>query len=115
MGMVSQELVAQHGAVEVKIELGSGYRLMAEHLLDGAQIRASLEEMCGEGVAQRVRTYGFLNAGGGRQVADYIEHHHPRQGRAAPVEEDYVLSGRFYIEPLAHRKIVAYEFDGGGG
>ena len=46
--MVQQDFLAQAGVVEMQVNLGGGYALVAQHLLYGAQVGAALEQMCGE-------------------------------------------------------------------
>ena len=47
-GVVREDFVAQGAGVQVPVELGGGDALVAEHLLDGAQVGAALEQMGGE-------------------------------------------------------------------
>ena len=47
-GVVREDFVAQGAGVQVQVELGGGDALVAEHLLDGAQVGAALEQMGGE-------------------------------------------------------------------
>lgn len=46
--MVEEELAAELGRVEVDVDFGCGDRFVAEHLLDGAEVGSSFEEMCGK-------------------------------------------------------------------
>ena len=46
--MVAEELAAQTPAVEMQVDLRGLYRLVAQHLLDGPQIGAPLQQMGGE-------------------------------------------------------------------
>src|SRR5919198_2263919 len=46
---------AQPLAVDVGVDLGRRERAVAEELLDGAEVGAALDEVCGEGVAQPMR------------------------------------------------------------
>ena len=46
--MVCEDFFAQMRRVEMQIYLGSAYRLVSEHLLDGTQIGAPFEKMGGE-------------------------------------------------------------------
>lgn len=47
-GMMEEDFIAQASTVEMDIYFCGGYTLMTEHLLDGAQIGSSFEEMGGE-------------------------------------------------------------------
>ena len=47
-GVVREDFVAQGAGVQVQVELGGGDALVAEHLLDGAQVGSDLEQMGGE-------------------------------------------------------------------
>ena len=53
-GVVLQDFVAKHGAVEVYVYLGGGYAFVSEHLLDCPEVGSSFKEVCGEGVAECV-------------------------------------------------------------
>ena len=50
----------QMPGVDVRIALGSGEARVAQKLLDRPEIRASLEEVCGEAMAQRMGTHASL-------------------------------------------------------
>ena len=50
-------------AVEVGVDFGGDDALVAEHLLNGTQIGATIDEVGGERVAEGVRTDGFGDAG----------------------------------------------------
>ena len=60
--MVIEDFAAQRRTVDVHIHLGGGYRLMAQHLLYGAQIGTALKQMCSKAVTQRVRAHRFFYA-----------------------------------------------------
>ena len=53
--VVLQYLFAQASGIQVDIDLGCGDALVAEHLLNGAQVGAPFEQMGGEAVAQCMR------------------------------------------------------------
>ena len=67
--------------------------------------------MGGERVAQRVGRHSLLYAGGRGKVADYVEHHDPRQRRPTAVQEQYVSAFALHRSSLAQRKVVADEAD----
>lgn len=89
---MQQDFVAQTRGVDVQIYLGGCYRLMAEHLLNGAQVGATFEQMCGETVAQGMWRHVFIDAGRGGQLLDNLENHDARQAAAEAVEENDVLA-----------------------
>ena len=62
-GMVFEDGFAQHAAVDVRIDFGRPDGLVAEHQLDGAEVGPTLEQMGGEGMAERVRADGLPHAG----------------------------------------------------
>ena len=47
-GVVGEDFVAQAGAVDVDVDFGGGDALVAQHLLDGAQVGSALEQVGGE-------------------------------------------------------------------
>ena len=79
--------------VQVGVHLGGGQADVTEQFLDGAQIRAHLEQVGGERVAQAVR--GDTHADAGAQaVALHEPLHRPRaQARAPAVEEQGLTLG----------------------
>ena len=72
-GMMLEELAAQAGTVEMEVDLRSGDALVSQHLLDGTQIRSTLEKVSGERVAHGVRTDRLPDSRQGGEIADYIE------------------------------------------
>ena len=48
--------------IQVRVNLRGGDAFVAEHLLYSAKVGAALDEVCGEGVAERMRTHRLLNA-----------------------------------------------------
>ena len=55
--MMCENLFVKTVGIDMEIYLGSGYILVAKHLLDGSQIGSALEQVCGKGVTQGVRRY----------------------------------------------------------
>src|SRR5690606_500038 len=60
---------------------------MAEHFLYCDQVGATLEQVRGERVAERMRTDGFVDAGGRRMSVEYLPYPHPAQRLPSGVEE----------------------------
>ena len=58
------------GRRELGVSLRGGEALVPEHLLDGSQIRAFLQHVSAEGVAQRVRMHVGREAVGLRDAFD---------------------------------------------
>ena len=75
--MMEEELLAERAAVKVEVDFGGGDRLVAEHLLDGPEVGAPLQEMGGEGMAERMRAYVLFNACHFRLLLDDMEYHDP--------------------------------------
>ena len=103
--MMEEELLAERAAVKVEVDFGGGDRLVAEHLLDGPEVGAPLQEMGGEGMAEGVRADSLGDAGGRSQVADDVENHDATQGTAAPVQKQYVGAVALYVKLCPLRKI----------
>lgn len=80
---------------------------MAEHLLDGAQVGATFEQMGGERVAQGVRRYVFAYACKFGVAFDDVEYHHAGKAASAAVEKHYVLRAQRDIQCIALREIFA--------
>ena len=60
---------------------------MTEHFLDGAEVGSPFEKVGGEAVSEGVGRHFLAYSGCLGEVADDVEHHHPRHGMSAPVEE----------------------------
>lgn len=91
MGMVLEQLPAQMRRVEMYVNLGRGYRLMAKHLLDCPEIGSTLQKMGGETMAEGMRRDRFGNPGILGQLFDYKEYHDACQPIAPAVEEKDIL------------------------
>src|SRR5215210_8139991 len=73
----------------VRVELGRGEIGVPEHLLDAAQVGASLEEMSGERVAQQMRVHPFrLEARLAGELAQDQERARARERATLGVEEE---------------------------
>ena len=92
--MVQENFAAQARAVDVYIYFGGGDALMAEHLLDGAEVGAPLEEVGGEGVAEGVGRDCLSYAGAVGEPPYYSEYHLACEPASATAEEkDAFLAG----------------------
>ena len=91
-GVVIEDFLAEVVAVDVEVDLGGGDALVAEHLLDGTQVRAAFEEMGGEAVAEGVGGDGGADACGATELLDDVEDGDAGEGRtAADAQEDIIL------------------------
>lgn len=106
--MVGEELATEMAAVQMDVELRGGKAFVAEHRLDGAEVGASFKQMSGKTVTQRVGTHCLGYPCGSRRFLYYIEHHHPCQPCATPVEKQYVLGTGLRGHHAALDKVVAY-------
>ena len=61
--------------VQMRVNLRGGDAFVTEHLLHGAEVGAALDEVRGEGVAESVRTYRFLDARVLHPLLDEHENH----------------------------------------
>jgi len=78
------------GAVEVGVNLGSGYIGMAQKLLYVAEIGAAFEEMRGEGVTQGMWADFFPDTAFVTGGLDNFPDAHPGEWAALDIEEDMV-------------------------
>jgi hypothetical protein len=69
--------------IHMRVDLGRADRGVAEELLHGTQVRAPLEEVRREGVAQGVRVDAAANARAGGGGGDAAPGRGAAQGRAA--------------------------------
>ena len=72
---MSDDFCAQHRAVDMGIDLGSGDGFMSQHGLNGTQVGSSLQQVGGKRMTERVRTNGLLDACPFGQLFDEMEHH----------------------------------------
>src|SRR5688572_28618241 len=93
---------AQMLAVDVRVDLRGGDVLVAEHLLHGAEVGASFQQVRGEGVAEDVGVDLLLDAGGARPLLRDVPDRVPAERSAAHVEEEDVaapLAGGDEVRP----------------
>src|SRR4051794_39444947 len=72
---------------EVRVDLRRGDVRVAEHLLQGAQVAPSGQQVGGEGVAEGVRAHLVLEPGRARVALDDLVEALARQAAAAVVDE----------------------------
>ena len=109
---MKENLLSEGAAVDVYIYFGGGDALVAEHLLNGAQVRPALEQMGGKGVAQCVGTDGFLYAGFCGETFYHDEYHGAGEACSSAVEEHIVLFALFDLHEVAVDKPKSYFLDG---
>ena len=112
MGVMFEEFAPQARAVQMDVDFGGGYRLMAGASPEWRAGSRPFEQMGGERMSQRVWRHFLLDACGGGQIAYYVEDHHPRQRRAASVQEEYVAVARLYRSSDPLFEIVENQFRG---
>lgn len=95
-GVVLEDFVAQAGSVDMNIDFGSGNALVAQHLLDGSQVGAALEQVGGETVAQGVGTDDLAHSCQFAQLFDDVENHLAREHGSASVQEEDVLAASLH-------------------
>ena len=74
--MVCENFLAQSLPVDMHIDFGGNDTFVAEHLLNGTQVGAVLQQVCGKGMAQSVRAHRFANTRHFCQLLNDVEHHH---------------------------------------
>ena len=74
-----------HG--ELRVSLRGGKPLVAQHLLDRAQVGALLQQMCSEGMTQRVRMYVWRESPGDRDFFDNPSHAPGSEASSAAVHQ----------------------------
>lgn len=94
--VVDEDFLTQCGAVDVYVDLGGLYALVAKHLLDGSQVGATFEQVCGEGMSQCVWTHRLLDASQLTQLLDDVENHHSCESSSSAVEEEDVFTFGLY-------------------
>ena len=83
--MVGQNLTSQVIFVQMHIYLRGFDTFMPQHLLDGPQVRPSLQQVCGKGVPERMRADPLMDAANLALALDDGKDHLPRQFCASPV------------------------------
>ena len=61
--MIPPVHLAEVRAIEMRINLRCRYVRMAEHFLDGCDVGAAFQKVCGECMPERVRRHVLLNTG----------------------------------------------------
>src|SRR5690349_7829514 len=95
------------------IKLRGADARMAEHLLDDAQVRAVLEQMCGETMPEHMRGDVLADAALFHAIFNVQPHRGCGESCAAPGEEH--VSGRFgfYQARSAHFQVAIQTLDRG--
>src|SRR6266545_635181 len=110
-------VVGLHQPVQrhVRVLLGGGERRVAQHFLDRAQVRAAVQQMRGERMAQRVRRHGGKILEGPALLRDDALHAAGRQPAAATVADQRCLARItprvFQIRPHRLHRLVAQQDD----
>ena len=94
--------------IDVGVDLGGEYALVAEHLLHGAEVGSVLDQVGCEGVAECVRGYLLGDACLFALALDHQEYHLAAQLPAAPVQEQDILGFFGYVCASALREIQLY-------
>ena len=90
----------------VRVQLRRGKVGMAEHLLDGAQVGSALEQVRGEGVAQKMRVDALgIQSCLARETAKHEEDPGAREGAAARVQEELRAMAGVEERPAAGEEI----------
>lgn len=79
-------------AVQMNINFCGQDGLMAEHLLNGAQVGPSVNQVRGKRVPESVRTDLLLQIHLSSQVFDNGENHHPAELISPPVQKHNVFA-----------------------
>ena len=90
--MILKDFIPQAGAVDMDIYLGSGDALVTQHLLDGAQVSPSLEQVGRKTMAQGVRADHFSDSGELAQLLYNVKNHLAREHCPPAVEEQDVFT-----------------------
>ena len=94
---MSNYLLTQTDAVNVRIDFSGRYALVTEHELNDTQVCTALEQMGGKGVTESVWTHAFLYADTRHKFLDVVEHRYARERLfQALTDEDKILITAFY-------------------
>ena len=86
---------------------------MPQHLLNGAQIGSTLEQVGGKGVAERVGADRLFDAGKLAQPLDNVEHHDACELCSTAVEKQVIFAAALYGHVAAHFvKVESYLLKG---
>ena len=100
-GMMLQNLLTKGGGIDVGVDFGGADILVAQHLLNGTQVGATLKQSRGKGMAQGVGGDGLRDARLQSLALDHDEDHRAREVMAAAIEEDVILFARLDVEVAA--------------
>ena len=99
--VVLEDFLTQRGGIDVCIDFGGANVLVTQHRLDDTQVGAALEQGGGEGVTQRVRRNGFLDACSLSLTFHHNKNHRACEVGTATVEEHIVFLSRLNSHEVA--------------
>ena len=106
--MILHHGVAQEFVGDVGVDFRCAHAGVTEHLLDGQEVGAAFQEMCGEAVAEGVRTDGLGDAVLFGEVFHDEEDHLAGEACATAVQEYRISEFRFWrdVQPCAFDVLV---------
>ncbi len=96
--VVVENLFAQGGRVDMRIDFGCSNVFMTEHRLNGTQVCPTLQQRRSETMAQGVGRDGFLDASFLSLSLDHDEYHRAGEVMTTAIEEHKVLLSGFDIK-----------------
>lgn len=102
--VVVENLFAQGGRVDMRIDFGCSNVLMTEHRLNGTQVCPTLQQRRSETMAQGVGRNGLLDASFLSLSLDHDEYHRASEMMTTAIEEHKVFLSGFDIKVNTVRK-----------
>ena len=102
--VVVENLFAQGGCVDMRIDFGCSNVLMTEHRLNGTQVCPTLQQRRSETMAQGVGRDGFLDDSFLSLSLDHDEYHRAGEMMTTAIEEHKVFLSGFDIKVNTVRK-----------
>ena len=96
--VVVENLFAQGGCVDMRIDFGCSNVLMTEHRLNGTQVCPTLQQRRSETMAQGVGRNGLLDASFLSLSLDHDEYHRASEMMTTAIEEHKVFLSGFDIK-----------------
>ena len=96
--VVVENLFAQSGRVDMRIDFGCSNVFMTEHRLNGTQVCPTLQQRRSETMAQGVGRNGLLNASFLSLSLDHDEYHRASEMMTTAIEEHKVFLSGFDIK-----------------
>lgn len=96
--VVVENLFAQGGCVDMRIDFGCSNVFMTEHRLNGTQVCPTLQQRRSETMAQGVGRDGFLDACFFSLSLDHDEYHRASEVMTTAIEEHKVFLSGFDIK-----------------